>query len=85
VNIRVLAGTDINAGAVAVLQHDAVSADVDPVGIGIFGYDEMTGAEISAAVLFMQQGRGKIEQIDLLAFLHIFLCRADFYFHSRQR
>jgi len=79
----VLAGTDVDAGAVAVLQHDPVSADVDPVGIGIFSYNEMTGTEVAAAILLMQQGRGKIEQIDLLAFLHIFLCRADFYFHPR--
>ncbi len=80
VNVAVLAGTDVDAGAVTILQHDAVGADVYPIRIGIFGDDQVAGADITAAVFFVQQRRGKIEEVDLCAFLGVFVYRAARYF-----
>ena len=80
-----LAGPDVDAGSISILRHDSVRSHIDPVGVGIFGDDEMTGAQTAAAILLVKQGRGKLEQIDSIAVLGVFLYRSTINFDSMQR
>jgi len=84
-NKPVLAGPDVNTRRIFLLSHHPIGAHVDPLGVGIFGDDEMAGAQITAAVFFVQKRRGKIRQVDFITLLNIFVNIAAGHFDSRQR
>src|SRR6266508_128104 len=85
VNEGVLSRTDVNPSRVLVLRHDPVGADIDPTGIGIFGDDQVSSAEVAAAVFFVQQRRGKFPEIHLVVFLNILMDGPTFHFRHRNR
>ena len=71
-----LAGRNVERQRVAVMDHDAVAADVDPAFVDIAGNDEVGRADISAAVLFMPMRHRQREEVDVLAFVNIFQHRS---------
>ena len=72
VNAPVFAGRDIKPDAFFVVDHHAVSAAVDPSGVGITGYVEAASTDVAPAVVRVPQWRGKPGDVDVVAFQHVF-------------
>ncbi len=67
-----LAGGDIEADVLLVVDHDAVGAAVDPALVGIAGDVEAAGADIAAAVLLVPFRRRELGHVDRVALHDIF-------------
>ena len=72
----VLARAHPQAHRVLVVNHDPVSAEVDPVGIRVLHDHQVTGADIAAAVQLMQERNGELQQVDVLVAIDVFQNRA---------
>jgi len=60
------------ADGIAIMQLGAVGARIEPVFFGIARDAERAGANISAAVFFMPDGRWKAREIDFATGEHMF-------------
>ncbi len=67
VDAPVLAGRDVEPDALAVVDHHAVGAAVDPAGVGVAGDDEAAGADVAPAVVRVPQGRRELRHVDRVA------------------
>ena len=60
-----LARRDVKRDGVFALEHDAIGAGVDPMLFGIFGDDQIVGADVAAAVFFMPARNRKGFEVDI--------------------
>jgi hypothetical protein len=56
-----LAGRNVHAHGVTVMDHHAIAADVDPTVIGIPGNHHVAGADISPTIAFMPKRHREFE------------------------
>ena len=63
---------NIKAQRVAIVNHDAISAEVYPARVGIGGDIHRSGSDIAAAVEFVPLRGGELPHIDLVALENIF-------------
>ncbi len=61
----VLAGRDVEADGVLVVDHHAIAAEVHPPVVGILGDIERAGADVAAAVELVPLRGGELEYVDL--------------------
>ena len=71
-----LAGGDINAHQRRLLDLHPCSAKVDPASFRIFCDDGVLGADVLSAVIFVNLGRWKTEDVNIFASLDVFCDRS---------
>src|SRR5262249_33865745 len=71
-NAAVLALGDLAADGLAVIDLAAISAEIVPAAVGILGDDAVGGADETRLVALMVARHRKFENIDRVAFDHVF-------------
>jgi hypothetical protein len=61
----------VQANVVAVVDHDAVGPDVNPIAVEIPGHDAAPGTDIAPAILLVPERRRKGEKIHFAVFLDV--------------
>src|SRR5262245_20628644 len=67
VDRAMVGGRDLHSHALFILHHDPVTTHVHPTGIGILGHDDTACTDVVAAVILVPFGRGKLQEIDIIA------------------
>src|ERR1051325_2792946 len=74
----VLAGRDVEADRVLVVDHDAVGAVIHPTLVGVFGDVDAAGADVASAVVLVPFRRWEFEDVDVAVALNVFHARRVF-------
>src|SRR4030095_6078422 len=67
VDRAMVSGRDLHGHALLILHHDPVTTEVHPPRIGILGHNDTACADVITSVMLVPFGRGKLQEIDIIA------------------
>ena len=79
VNAAVLPFRDLTADGLSVIDLVAIAAEIEPAGVRVLRDDAIGGADIARFVHLVMARHGKFQDVDLVAFQHIFEDRPVFH------